>query len=141
MGALYLSVLVTTLKPDLVIFDKKAKTVDIFELTVPSETRIQTAHRLKYEKYQHFENDINTFKVSVRPFEIGSHTGYISRENKETLAKLHKFCYKDVKLKQFKRNLSSITVMGSYFIFNNRNIETWYTPSDPIQPPMNNNNM
>ena len=80
-----------------------------------------------------------TFRVSVRPFEIGSHTGYISRENKETLAKLHKFCYKDIKLKQFIRNLSSVTVMGSYYIFNNRNIETWYTPSDPIQPPMNNN--
>ena len=71
-GTIPPSVLVTTLKPDLVIFDKKAKSVDIFELTVPSETRIQTAHRLKYEKYQHFENDIMTFKVSVRPFEIGS---------------------------------------------------------------------
>ena len=58
----------------------------------------------------------DTFKVSVRPFEIGSHTGYISRENKETLAKLHKFCYKDIKLKQFKRNLSSVTVMCSYYI-------------------------
>ena len=62
-GTIPPSVLVTPLKPDLVIFDIKAKTVYIFELTVPSETRIKTAHRLKYEKYQHFENDILVFVI------------------------------------------------------------------------------
>ena len=51
-------VLVTTLKPDIVIIDKKSKTLDIFELTVPGETRIQIAHNLKYEKYQHFTTDV-----------------------------------------------------------------------------------
>ena len=36
-GTLPPSVIVTTLKPDIVIVDKKAKTASIFELTVPSE--------------------------------------------------------------------------------------------------------
>ena len=106
-------------------------------MTVPSETRIQAAHKLKSEKYQHFTSDIQNYNVTVRPFEIGSNTGYISRENKDTMAKLHKFCKKDIKLKQFKRNLSTITVLGSYFLFNNRNLETWHTPSNPISSPMN----
>ena len=129
--------MVTTLKPDIVIIDKKSKSLNIFELTVPGETRIKTAHNLKYEKYQHFTTDVPNYKVSVCPFEIGSNTGYISRENKETLGKLHKFCRKDIKLKLFKRNLSTITVLGSYFIFNNRNLETWHAPSNPISNPMN----
>ena len=128
-GTIPPDVLVTTLKPDLVIIDKKQKSIHIFELTVPGEMRIITAHKLKLEKYQHFQTDINTLKVSVHPFEIGSHTGYISRENKETLSSLHKFCKKDIKLKDFKNNISAITILGSYFIFNNRNNETWHTPS------------
>ena len=77
-------------------------------------------------------------RVSVYPFEIGSHTGYISSDNKDNLAKLHKFCKRDIKLKQFKKNISAIAVLGSYFIFNNRNIESWHTPSEYVQPPMNN---
>ena len=118
--------------------EKKTKTLAIFELTVPGETRITTAHKLKLQKYAHFESDIQTYRVSVYPFEIGSHTGYISRENKDILAKLHKFCKRDIKFKQFKNNISSIAVLGSYFIFNNRNLESWHTPSEYIQPPMKN---
>ena len=45
---------------------------------------------------------------------------------------------KDIKFKQFKNNISSIAVLGSYFIFNNRNIETWHTPSEFINAPMTN---
>ena len=107
-------------------------------MTVPGETRIQIAHNLKYEKYQHFTTDILTYRVSVTPFEIGSHTGYATRENKKNIGKLHKFCKKDITLKQFTRNLSTIAVLSSYFIFNNRNLETWHTPSDYISTPMNN---
>ena len=137
-GTLPPQLVVTPLKPDIVILEKKTKTLAIFELTVPGETRIATAHRIKLQKYEHFESDIQTYRVSVYPFEIGSHSGYISRDNKDNLAKLHKFCKRDIKLKQFKKNISAIAVLGSYFIFNNRNIETWHTPSEYVQPPMNN---
>ena len=76
--------------------------------------------------------------MSVHPFEVGSHTGYISRENKDRLKKLHKFCKKDIKLKQLKNNISAIAVLSSYYIFNNRNIESWHTPSDYIMSPLMN---
>ena len=135
-GTIPPDIMVTTLKPDLVIIDKQRKSLNIFELTVPGETRISIAHNIKLQKYQHFCTDINSYKVSVIPFEIGSHTGYITRENKESLKTLHKFCKRELKFKSFKNSISVITVLGSYFLFNNRNIETWQTPSNFIYVPM-----
>ena len=64
--------------------------MDIFELTVPSETNIQNANTQKMNKYEHFITDIKTRDVFVHPFEIGS-SGYISPSNKVNLKKLHKF--------------------------------------------------
>ena len=72
---------VSTLKPDIVIIDKASKTMETFELTIPAEHRIKKAHELKYEKYQHFISDMNNQTVKVLPLEIGSRTGYISKEN------------------------------------------------------------
>ena len=129
-------IIFTTLKPDIVIVDRKSNNLEIFELTVPSESRISIAHNLKLEKYQHFSSDITRYKVSVNPFEVGSHTGYISRDNKQVLARLHKFCKGDIKFKCFRNNVSAIAVLGSYFVFNSRNIETWHTPSEFIYAPM-----
>ena len=74
--------------------------------------------------------------MSVHPFEIGSHTGYIARVNKERLIRLHKLFKRDVKFKTFKNNISAIAILDSYYIFNKRNIETWHTPSDYIYSPM-----
>ena len=102
-GTIPPEVTVTTLKPDIVIIDKSRKIINIFELTVPGETRITTAHKLKMEKYEHFATDIQSYSVNINPFEIGSHTGYISRDNKTNILKLHKFCKKDVNIKQFRK--------------------------------------
>ena len=41
----------TTLKPDIVIVDKNKKEVSIFELTVPSETRIEISNKLKLDNH------------------------------------------------------------------------------------------
>ena len=130
--------MITTLKPDIVIIDEKSKIFEIFELTVPGELRISAAHNRKLEKYQHFSTDILRFKATVTPFEIGSNTGYVSRENKENLKRIHKYCKREIKLKTFKNNISAISVLGSYYIFNNRNIESWHTPSNYIYAPMSN---
>ena len=67
-GTLPPEIVVSTLKPDIVIVDKKNKDIHIFELTVPGESRIHEAHRIKTEKYQHFQSDI----LSVGRMWIGS---------------------------------------------------------------------
>ena len=100
-GTLPPNVTVTSLKPDIVIINKKDPKVSIFELTVPSEQRIELSNTLKSNKYQHFRTDIKSHTVTVTPFEVGSHTGYISSQNKKNLADLHKFCKKEIKLKTF----------------------------------------
>ena len=136
-GTLPPSLVVSNLKPDIVVLDRKNKTVDIFELTCPGETRIDIAHKLKQEKYQHFEKDISSYKASVIPFEIGSNTGFISTRNKASLNKLHTYCKKNIKLKQFNHNISAVTILSSYFIFNCRNQPDWES-MDHIQAPFPN---
>ena len=133
-GTIPSSLLVTAKKPDIVIVDQKSKSVHIFELTVPGESRLDTAHRLKTESYSHFVTDIKTHKVTVTPFEVGAHTGHINSDNKKRLHSLHSFCTKDIKLKKFKENISSVTILSSYYIFNCRNQETWSTPDHILAP-------
>ena len=118
------------------IIDKKRKEVNIFELTVPAETRIKISHNLKYQKYQHLISDIGGHTTNIIPFEVGSHTGYISRENKENVKKLHKFCSTNIKLRKFCQNISALSVLSSYLIFNSRN-HGW-GDMEPILPPFPN---
>ena len=133
-GTLPPDIIISPLKPDIVVVDTTKKSVNIFELTVPGETRILEAHRIKTEKYQHFQSDIKSYKVSVIPFEVGSHTGYISRDNVSRVNALHKFCKKDIKLKNFKKNISSITVLSSYYLFNCRNESDWGKANYVLSP-------
>ena len=136
-GTLPPSLVVTNLKPDLVIIDKKCKSVNIFELTVPKETRIQIANTLKKDKYQHFTRDIQASEVSVTPFEVGSHTGLVTRENRKSLQNIHKYCIKNIKLSTFIKNISSISVLSSFHIFSSRNEADW-SKGDPILAPFAN---
>ena len=133
-GTLPPSVLVTNLKPDIVIVNNPEKAVSIFELTVPSEQRIEVANKLKNEKYQHLLSDINSLKPNLNCFEIGLHTGYISRRNRQHLQELHKYCKKEIKVKTFIQNISAIAILSSYYIFNCRNQDLW-EDTEPIFPP------
>ena len=135
-GTLPPSLVVTALRPDIVIMDKQKKEVNVYELTVPGETRIKISHNLKYQRYQHLVSDIRGQTVNIIPFEIGASTGYVSYENKSHLKSLHKFCQKNIKLKKFTQNISALTVLSSYLIFNSRN-HGW-GDMDPIIPPFPN---
>ena len=136
-GTLPPSIVVSNLKPDIVIVKKSEKTVSIFELTVPGEQRIEAANKLKYEKYEHFLTDIQQYKPTVTPFEIGSHTGFISNTNKKNLREIYEFCKPNIKLKNFVNNISAIVILSSYYLFNCRNQEEW-EESDFILPPFSN---
>lgn len=135
-GTLPPNIAVTNLKPDIVVIDKQKKSVTIFELTVPAEHRLKIAHDLKFQKYSHFETNPN-FTVKVVPFEVGSHTGYISSDNKKYIHTLHKHCKKSIKLKKFMQNMSAISVLSSYYLFNCRNYDAW-GDMEPILAPFPN---
>ena len=133
-GTIPSSLMVTLQRPDIVIVDQRTKSVKIFELTVPAEPRLETAHSLKMESYSHFSTDIKTHTVTVIPFEVGSHTGHISNDNKKRLHTLHSYCTKDIKFKKFRDNISAISILSSYYIFNCRNQEDWSTPGHILAP-------
>ena len=78
--------------------------------------------------------DTKDFNQSVIPFKIGSHTGYVSRQNRTNISALHKFCQKNIKLKIFIQHISAITVLSSYFVFKCRNKDNW-EDLDPFLTP------
>ena len=131
------SVTVTSEKPDICIVDRRPprNSVHLYELTVPQESRIDEANRLKTNKYSHFLTDIRNRNVSIHPFEIGSATGHINDRNKSTLTSLHKFAKKDIPLKSFSSNISAIAILCSYFIFNARKQKEWHSPGY-VGPPL-----
>jgi len=89
---------VTAEKPDLVIINRMEEKMDIFELTVPLETKTKNANAQKMNKYEHFITDIK---------------------------KLHKFCKPSVSFKAMCENISSLAVLSSYHIFRKRKTLDW----------------
>ena len=124
-------IMVTSYRPDIVIISDKQ--MFIFELTVPLEPNIQAANLRKTEKYSHMVTDISDMKVNLIPFEIGSR-GYISPENKKNLRTLHKFCLPSTHFSTFTKNLSTLAVLSSYYIFINRKTADWDTDTPALKP-------
>lgn len=131
-GTLPPHICVTPERPDLVILNEESKEIYIFELTVPLETNISSAHSRKTEKYSHLYTDITLYTPSILPFEIGSR-GYISPNNKILLKKIHKFCSPSTSFTNFCHNISTISILSSYYIFITRTSSDWDTNLLPIE--------
>ena len=127
-GTIPAELCVTTQRPDLVVYDRAAAVIYLWELTIPSERNIDNAHKRKLERYEHFYSDITAAKVVVEPFEIGAATGQITKRNKEAVKNIHKFVKRGITLKNLTKNLSSITVSSSYYIWNARKVKEWENP-------------
>ena len=120
----------TSQRPDLVIVNEKEKQIIIFELSVPWDSNISSAHIYKVNKYSALKLDLqaagfDTFifccEVSVR--------GQISKSNK---SQLKTFLFKSTdhpksKFKTFINNISKAALLGSFTIFNARNEPSWNT--------------
>ena len=117
---------VTALKPDLVFIDKLTKVVSLAELTCPMEEHLEYWHKKKMDKYAHFLTDIPASTLTC--FEVGNR-GFISTRNIEEIRTLQKFMRKDISFKQFKSNLSTLSLLASHHIFNCRNNSEFMTPS------------
>ena len=114
------TLVVTSERPDIVITDQNANTVDILELTVPDERNISGRHKYKQDKYSWMLTDITDMTPSLTCFEIGC-KGQITSENRERLTYIYnKFCDKKIKKKTFIDNCSAIAAISSRVIFNMR---------------------
>ena len=99
---------------------------------------MKTSSKLTMVNHQHFQTDIKKYRTTVTPFEVGAQMGHISEENNQKLKQIHKFCQPSIKFKKFTQNISAISVLSSYYIFNSRNSEVW-AECDPITAPFPNN--
>ena len=127
-GTIPPEILITNLKPDITILDKTNNKFHIFELTCPLMANIDKQHDYKTNKYAHLLTDISHLHTTVTAFEITS-TGHISKRNHTHLQALHKFCKPGIKLSNFKKNISALSIYSSYHI--------WLCRNDPIfqEPP------
>ena len=123
-GSLPPSMVVTNLKPDIVIIDENKKEAKIFELTCPMEHNINRQHKYKSDKYAHFETDIKSHRATTCAFEVSSR-GTLTNENIARLSLIHKYLKKHIKKSTFIKNIKSLSILSSYYIYTERKNLTW----------------
>ena len=127
--------MITAQKPDIVIEDKKKKTIHLFELSVPLARNIYLRHTEKSNRYENFLTDMRCDYIClVTAFEIGS-LGYMSPRKQSAMYTLHKLMKPWVKLTQFKKNISAMSVYSSYYIFITRK-EPMFCQPPFLLPPL-----
>ena len=130
-----MNVIVSKLKPDMVIHNRHENSIHLVELTVPFETNIHKAHDRKHKKYLDLVSDIadNGFICDLTCFEVGSR-GLITPENVGYIAKIFSFVGAKPK-KTFFRELSKLALLSSYTIWNARQEPAWGSENQPLICP------
>ena len=127
-------IIVTPLRPDLVLVNEQSRTIVIFELTCPWESNIARNHEFKEGKYAPLVADLSrSFNVSLFSVEISAR-GFISKQNK---ARLKLFTMKgcdasNAEVKKLIAVCSKASILASFSIFHARNEPSWSSP-----PPLN----
>ena len=121
-------ILITNLKPDIVISNYETKSVTLVELTVPFDENILAANTRKKKRYETLINDIQEkgFTVKLYAIEISSR-GYISPDNLKRLKSL----MNSISAKQFREfrlSLQKIAIICSYCIFYSKFERGWIDP-------------
>ena len=127
-------VLVTALKPDIVIVSDNSLDIIIFELTCPWDTNIVRSHNYKSEKYAPLVADLfQTRIVSFFSIEVSAR-GQITKANRSRLkAFLFKSCIGPRSLfKSLIDVASKASLLSSYSIFSARREPTWENPAPLI---------
>ena len=120
-------VVVTNARPDLVLMDTEAKTIELYELTSCADKaeNIRKARERKIHRYSRLVLDMEAagWKASITPIQVCA-LGNIDTESRKTFAKLlgkrssRKTCKK----------LARIAIGASYVIFNRRREPEWHAP-------------
>ena len=123
-------ILVTSLKPDIFVYNERSLEVFVFELTCPWDTNIARSHNFKSEKYAPLVADLSrTHIVHFFSIEVSAR-GQVSKENCSRLkAFLFKVCSEPKKL--FKPSVSiasKAALLSSFSIFAARREPTWEDP-------------
>ena len=123
-------ILVTSLRPDVFIFNESTRTAIIFELTCPWDKNIDRSHSFKEEKYAPLSADLsNTFKVFTFSVEVSAR-GQVTAQNRARLKALAYRCCRDAKIvtNSLVKNGSKAALLTSFSIFSARNEPSWIDP-------------
>ena len=127
-GTIPVDLFVTSQRPDLVLVNRQAKSIVLFELTVPWDRNVQSAHEYKMRKYASLVLDLERsgYAVDLYCFEV-SVRGQISKANKASLkCLLNK--YTSAGRSGFKNlviNISKASLLGSFAVFCARDEAHW----------------
>ena len=128
-GTIPPDILTTSFRPDLVLIRRNEKKIELLELTCSFEKNIESAHLRKARKYNDLKVDLEKvgWNVELLPFEVGSR-GQITKRNKENLINVFKRNRLKVKNTQLLQELSKISLLCSYSIFQAHSVPTWRDP-------------
>ena len=128
-GTIPPDVLITAERPDLVLLDRSKKSIELYELTCSFEKNIDSAFVRKSKKYNDLKSDLIKagWTTSLIPFEIGSR-GYVTKRNTSTLTGITKKVPTQIKHKKLITELSQISLLCSFTIFQARCQPTWQDP-------------
>ena len=127
---LFLFNAVTNLIPDICLFWKACKKLVIIELTVAFELNIEKKkkknHKRKVDKYTALVLDIKSkgFECDIIALEIGSR-GYVSPDNQQRLKSILKLCINSVSFKNFRDDLSKLSILSSFSIYHTHKEPSW----------------
>ena len=120
--------MVTSQRPDMVVFSRNERRVIIFELTCPFDSNIGTAHDFKMGKYASLVNDLQGDGYTVDLFCVEvSVRGQITKANR---ARLKYFLLKTTGLRRgvcvdLICKMSKSALLSSFTIFCARNEASW----------------
>ena len=124
-------ILVTALKPDIVIVNEMSQEVVVFELTCPWDTNIARSHSFKSEKYAPLVADLSRTRVaSFYSIEVSAR-GQVTKENHSRLKSFLLKCCSDSRAvsKKITNIASKAALLSSYSIFCARKEPTWENPA------------
>ena len=117
---------VTDLIPDICLFSNVDNKLTVIELTIPFELNIESAHERKCNKYSSLLSDIEANGISTEfiGLEIGAR-GFINSDNEKRLKQIFKLGKNNDSFKNFKLNISKLSINSSFVIFTVRNEPEW----------------
>ena len=127
-------ILVTSLRPDIVVIKEDVREIIIFELTCPWDSNIERSHTYKEEKYAPLVADLSqNYRVFCFSFEV-SVRGQVTKANKERLKAFVFRCCSDPKrnFKSLLDNSSKASLLSSYSILSARREPSWSSPAPLI---------
>ena len=128
-GTIPPDILTTSSRPDIVILDRKAKKIELLELTCSFEKNGEKANILKGRKYFDLKRDLETagWTTQLIPFVVGSR-GLVTKHNKQSIYNSSKRNHIKLKHTQIIKDISKIALLCSFSIFQAHCQPTWQDP-------------